>query len=135
MTREEAIQVLNSYDGYFIGYRTDDVDEALDMAIKALEQEPAEDCISRQAAIDVVKKWFDLIELNSDICVDGLISLPSVQPQPKKGKWIEVEGVYGVKNGMYECSECGRVIFLDDEESPYEDYPFCHCGAKMEVWG
>ena len=40
MTREEAIQVLNSYDGYFIGYRTDDVDEALDMAIKALEQQP-----------------------------------------------------------------------------------------------
>ena len=29
--------------------------EALDMAIKALKQEPCEDCISRQAAIDAVQ--------------------------------------------------------------------------------
>ena len=34
------------------------------------------DLISRQAAIDVVEKWFGKIELNPDICIDGLISLP-----------------------------------------------------------
>ena len=40
MTREEAIEVLKDWDGCFIGHSSDDVNEALDMAIKALEQEP-----------------------------------------------------------------------------------------------
>ena len=40
------------------------------------------DLISRQAAIDVVEKWFEKIGLNPDICIDGLISLPSAQPEP-----------------------------------------------------
>ena len=40
------------------------------------------DLISRQAAIDVVEKWFGKIGLNPDICIDGLISLPSAQPEP-----------------------------------------------------
>lgn len=40
-----------------------------------------DDLISRRAAIDVVRKWFDKIQLNSDICLDGIISLPSVTPK------------------------------------------------------
>ena len=40
MTREEAIDILKDWDGYFIGHSSDDVNEALNMAIKALEQEP-----------------------------------------------------------------------------------------------
>lgn len=36
--------------------------------------------ISRQAAIDLVDRWFKKIELNGDICLDGLRTLPSVQP-------------------------------------------------------
>ena len=49
--------------------------------IKLEEQQPCEDCISRQMAIDVVRKWFDKIQLNGDICLDGIISLPSVTPK------------------------------------------------------
>ena len=41
------------------------------------------DLISRQAAIDVVEKWFGKIGINPDICIDGLISLPSAQPEIK----------------------------------------------------
>lgn len=37
MTREEAIQVLKDWDGYFIGHSSDDVNEALNMAIKKLD--------------------------------------------------------------------------------------------------
>ena len=44
------------------------------------------DLISRQAAIDVVEKWFGKIGLNPDICIDGLISLPSAQPEPLTDK-------------------------------------------------
>ena len=72
--------------------------EALDMAIKALEQQPCEDTISRQAAIDAVKKnTFRLTfaeEQNceghvawsaeavySDVMEGALLDLPSAQPQ------------------------------------------------------
>lgn len=39
------------------------------------------DLISRGEAIDVVQKWFDRIKLNGDICIDGLRSLSSVEPE------------------------------------------------------
>ena len=52
MTREEAIKAIqdfrNDYDSNGSGY----FDEALEMAIKALEQEPCEDAISRQAMLE-----------------------------------------------------------------------------------
>ena len=44
-----------------------------------------DDLISRQAAIDVVEKWFGKIGLNPDICIDGLISLPSAQSELRRG--------------------------------------------------
>ena len=42
MTNEEAIQVLRDWDGIFIGHGSDDVNEALNMAIEALEQQPCD---------------------------------------------------------------------------------------------
>ena len=57
MTREEVIQAIqdfrNDYDSNGSGY----FDEALEMAIKALEQESDEDAVSRQASIP--KEWQD----------------------------------------------------------------------------
>ena len=55
--------------------------EYLESINPSSKQEPCEDVISRQAAIDVVRKWFDKIQLNGDICLDGIVSLPSVTPQ------------------------------------------------------
>lgn len=51
MTREEAIEVLKDIYNYtrFDTYTTN---EARTMAIKALEQEPCDDCISRQAVLN-----------------------------------------------------------------------------------
>ena len=49
MTKEEAIlRLKRQADGYY-----PKLTEALNMAIKALEQQPCEDCISRQAVIDI----------------------------------------------------------------------------------
>ena len=39
MTIEEATEILKEWDGYFVGYSSDDVTKALDIAIKALEQD------------------------------------------------------------------------------------------------
>ena len=37
--------------------------------------------INLDAAVDVVAKWFENMGLNGDICLDGLRSLPSAQPE------------------------------------------------------
>ena len=52
MTREEAIKLLANatYSDEWQG--NEDLTTAYNMAIKALEQQPCEDTISRQAAID-----------------------------------------------------------------------------------
>ena len=54
MTREEAIARIKEH---MLIHKMNEpraiyISEALDMAIKALEQQPCEDTISRQAAID-----------------------------------------------------------------------------------
>ena len=61
MTRKEAIEKIKmilaecTEDEDAVCYVTFDDAEALDMAIKALEQQPCEDTISRQAAIDALQ--------------------------------------------------------------------------------
>ena len=66
---------------------TEDVLTAYDMAIKALEQQPCEDTISRQAAIDAT--WFepsytDPLNVLTEVR-DRLKALPSAQPELR---WI-----------------------------------------------
>lgn len=117
--------------------------EYFQQAIKALEQEPCNDAISRQAAIDC---------LNADFTIDGkenmetvvdyingafkqIKALPSVTPQPKTGRWIEkyAEDACGERYSYWACSECGRSVGfnLANIEDVLSDYPYCHCGAKM----
>ena len=67
-------------------------------------------------------------------CVKGM---PSVTPQePRKGKWIlnDNQGVQAVGCLTYHCSECGREISskYHGKISLLKEYPYCHCGAKME---
>ena len=91
---------------------------------KERERLAKSDTISRQEAIDALD------------CINGteevLRSLPSVQPEPKTGKWIgtEFDGYADGNPVFYEwqCSECG-CIFEDEEPT----YNFCpNCGAKMK---
>jgi len=73
---------------------TEDVLTAYDMAIKALEQQPCEDTISRQAAIDALGEkplaWtegeYELgLQNQWQSDVDALNGLPSAQPEQR---WI-----------------------------------------------
>lgn len=84
MTREEAIDILD--DNFTVidthGHYTDEeVEQARQMAIEALGQEPCEDAISRQNALDCLTatglKKFDFI-LDAR---DKIKNLPSVTPQ------------------------------------------------------
>lgn len=49
-----------------------------------------------------------------------------------KGHWIREKSIHGWDGYSYQCSECGRSIHLDSEVENLNDYPYCHCGAKME---
>jgi len=63
---------------------TEDVLTAYDMAIKALEQKPCEDTISRQAAIDLLKqmrKDGDMIPWEGKDVFARIRKLPSAQPE------------------------------------------------------
>lgn len=97
------------------------------LAIEALKQEPCEDYISRQEALNVVHKYFEhYLQLNDDICLDGLRSLPSVTPKEKTWHWIDDE--FGSK-----CSCCDIHTHLDKFDKPMK-FKYCSmCGAKMEV--
>lgn len=83
--------------------------------------------ISREEAIKMVNKWFNLIELNSDILVDSINSIPTIEER-KVGEWIRTgrTNVYGGEELM--CPFCGDRVIVQNIE--YELY--CRqCGALL----
>ena len=131
MTKQEAIYELSNI--FAFGFYNDRVDEAVDMAIEALEQEPTaeylSDVISRQAAIDALydkglsmTAWGELLAMKwSDIqtCIE---QLPFAQPERPKGKWIATE------YDTIKCGECGIVY-----SSALYPRKYCpNCGADMK---
>lgn len=94
-----------------------------------------DDTISRQAAIDELGLYAEmLMRVLDDLdvvgnerekyawglgvieeCIKDMKELPSVQPEPKFGHWVDDH-----------CSECGYGVL------PWNNTPFCpHCGAYM----
>lgn len=137
MTREEAIDILQNTS--FFGRTIDDIDTAIDMAIQALEQEPCEDCISRQATVERLCKVAEFMNekrngLGSPYVMAALFiqdnkdEFPSVTSQPKMGRWKRISMDKYVQHAMayYKCSECGGDIIGEHNYCP-------NCGAKMEV--
>ena len=98
--------------------------DGLEMAIKALEQEPCEDAISRSAAIDLIADF----ELSMGQVVRGIYALPPVNPQEQKtGYWILTIEDWN----KWTCSECGFSERTDIHVTL--GYNYCpKCGAKME---
>ena len=89
------------------------------------------DLISRQAAIDKAV-YTETEEGWSGFTVDVkyIESLPSVNPQPKTGHWIEHE--YLDCEFSYQCSNCNEFFVLDDGTPEDYDYNYCPvCGARM----
>lgn len=81
------------------------------------------DCISRKEATD----RFDLVQsddkcMSYDDIMKFLLSLPSVEPERKTGKWINVDG----STNSADCSCCGN------RGRAWMNYCYL-CGAKMEV--
>lgn len=135
MTNEEAISIMNVIIHMLEPqYDTERVEEAVSMAIKALEQQPCEDCISRTEALKVIeeqKKGFYGVERYAiDECHSAVMKLPSVTPQPKTGHWEYVQYDYNpnIGNWNWNCSECNRIVHGAIKYA----YMYCpNCGARM----
>ena len=84
MTNDEAVNKLKYIRRIYPSKNIENVeaDVALDMAIKALEQEPCEDAISRRAVIDMtgLSEWFDSSDSYNEFVI-ALSELPPVTPQ------------------------------------------------------
>lgn len=129
MTKEEKIaELINIRDNfnYTLAPR-----EVFDDAIKALEQEPCEDAISRAEAILQIQRHgvgcFDPDEFSPEqaerFVINMLNELSSVKPEPKTGHWIQINS-----QSIYECSECSQIVMTSDICA----YEFCHgCGCRM----
>lgn len=162
MTLQEAINTLNSIKEYYndknedsyVGFDNED-NEALDMAIKALEQEPCENWYdvpsdemtleqARQAVRDLRKMWAEHLE--QEPCEDA-ISRQAVldMMQMRMGGKELYMAVYDLpsvtpkqKAGKWiehcyqnlSCSNCGYIV----ADTDIDEYKYCpNCGAKMEV--
>lgn len=83
MTREEAIDLLDNLIGFVEDNHGSDYDEALKLAIKALEEEPCEDAISRQAVL----KPYQTLKDDDTICIwllrKNIEQQPPVTPKHK----------------------------------------------------
>ena len=97
--------------------------QTLNKIMDWLEQEPCEDAISRQAAIDLIADF----ELSVGQVVRGIHALPSVTPKQRTGHWICTIEDWN----KWTCSECGYYTRTDIHV--YLGYDYCpKCGCKME---
>lgn len=110
------------------------MDEICNLAIKALEQQPCDDAISRQAVLKTQAKYAEHIGATKFWQMsDDIKALPPVISLPKTGHWMIDEDSTDRFFATYECSCCKRAIIVphDAMKAVYKDYPYCHCGAKM----
>jgi len=94
-----------------------------------IEQEPCDDCISRQAVLDglasiaKVKARSDAQKSLMGRVMFFVEHLSSVTPEEKTAKWIRQTDDY---HDYYECERCGIAVGLDDIKN------YCpNCGRRM----
>ncbi len=57
---------------------------------------------------------------------------PNFTPEKKHGHWIPMDSD-GIDQ-IYKCSACGRIVLTHAyATSMISEYPYCHCGAKMDL--
>ena len=142
MTNEEVINTLNEmWERLFTEMRgwifedlkeegkLDEFKKAFDMTIKILEQEPCDDCISREAVLALAKEECETAIIPYKRFIKGVNALPSVQHKTKTGKWTEFRHEEWANNIYIKCSECEKIYHFDEKE-----FNFCpNCGADMRT--
>ena len=68
------------------------------------------------------------------VTVEYIESLEPADVVPvRHGTWLPIVSY----NNTYKCSECGRLLvdITDGLKMVAKNYPYCHCGAKMDAQG
>lgn len=94
----------------------------------ALDQEPCEDVISRDAALKPYNDLNDEDTISVWLVRENIKELPPVKPQT--GHWIKMPLIEAGQTFSHKCSLCGRKILVTDVG--LSEFPYCHCGARME---
>ena len=85
------------------------------------------DALKRRAQKVAIESWKMKIETKVETVlnqfIDWIDEASTIQPEPKRGKWILVTD----NNGQhFECNRCGEWRY-------HQEQKFCgECGAKME---
>lgn len=89
--------------------------------------------IDRDVAIEMIKNdASDLVYYNKEEAIDCLKCVPIVDVEEvRHGEWI-YKGHHEMMGHVFQCSVCERWMFTNSPKHVVEDYPYCHCGAKME---
>ena len=154
MTLDEAINIIKSECYVFnpLNFdRSTKINTALDVAIKALDQEPCEDVmvIHTKGLDEEIRCAMCTNSMKSNRGCDGgcVVNecmyrevmntienhiVPPVIPTRKKGKWINKSHTSdcGIKFVASECTCCGKKTFFDCDQLVYNYCP--NCGAEME---
>lgn len=75
------------------------------------------------------KSWKDYIEREKQGFPCKEYFTKDAEPV-RHGHWIRDFSI--TEDTFYECSVCGRQECLMEKYDPYEEMPYCHCGAKMD---
>lgn len=143
MTRDEAIKVLEEDIEWAKLDRHPYIDknkvDALNIAIKALEQQTCEDAVSRQAVLGLFAQNADAIRPYSKTW-EEVKALSPVKPQPKTGHWKKMVEVYDLQQNRmlvpygYDDAKFGNtpVYVCDCGCESNKNSRFCpDCGCRM----
>ena len=99
-------------------------------------------------AKNIGKIVFEIGESTVDICSEEVKRAPTIDAVPVvHGRWaVKCESHLDQASGEFdedyyiECSECGRKVWdisqdsalFGDWQKIFNDFPYCHCGAKMD---
>ena len=89
---------------------------------KLKEQEPCEDCISREQLVRELNAQMAVDAITKEVAIDVLEHLPPVTPKPKTGHWM-IKDDYET-SPYFVCSQCGEVSCCKGNFCP-------DCGADM----
>ena len=149
MTNKEAIEVLKNHISPYDNCKADnEANQAIRLAIKALEERPKGDAISRSALKEAIRKRLCISSLKylteqEKVIVEEIDNAPTVDYhffynhgfadakrkfERPKGEWIKADNLYDT----IVCNKCGGIR----RDNRIDHIAFCNkCGAKMDMRG
>ena len=123
---QPLVTKLDAYKPFWTTYsQLIEVKRHIDLSIKALEQQTCEDAISREDALMALTgEWTEPTDELIHRFIRRIKKLPSVKPQPKTGKWIDI--MVGDMPAQA-CDQCNTFYPLAYTGGGHKYCPNCGC--------